>query len=95
MGFNDGTGGIKGRDSKYGPQWRKHINSQHYSRTKRVAMALEKRARDTNTHISQVCLEFQGLCEAKKCSVSNLVTEFQAMGLIEKKGARGKNTTNN
>ena len=92
--FNDGYGGIVGRDKKYGPKWRKHINSQHYPRTKRVAMALETYAATNKRDITIVCEQFQSLYEARKCSVSNLVTEFQQLGLITKKGARGRNNAN-
>ena len=91
--FDDGTGGIKGRDKAHGTKWRQHINKQHYSRTKRVAIALEEHARNNNRNVKEVCHEFQKTYEELSCSVANLVRAFQEQGLIQKKGARGKQKT--
>lgn len=92
--FDDGSGGIKGRDEQFGTKWRSHINKQLYSRSKRVVTTLHDIANLENKRVKEVALEYNDLFVQKKCSVSNLVVEFQRRGLLRKKGARGKHKTN-
>jgi len=87
--YHDDHGGIKGRDAKFGAKWRKHLNAQHYSRTKRVVEAIEKHSErfdSVETAIGFLEDLYQTTC---KKSVSLMVTACQEKGLLEKKKPRG------
>ena len=88
--FNDGFGGVHGRDKKYKAKWRKHIDSQHHSRTKRCILGTQECAREHQMNEQEALAELQSMCEEEKNSVANLVQRFQHDGLLSKKSSRGK-----
>jgi hypothetical protein len=91
--YYDAFGGIKGRDEKLGSKWRKHLNAQHHSRTKRVVEAIEKHSErfdSVETAIGFLEDLYQTTC---KKSVSLMVTACQAKGLLAKKKPRGKQSS--
>jgi len=89
--YHDEYGGIKGRDATFGAKWRKHLNAQHYSRTKRVVEAIDTHSEkfdSVETAIGFLEDLYQTTC---KQSVSLMVTACQEKGLLAKKKPRGGN----
>jgi Transcriptional activator of glycolytic enzymes len=89
--FEDGFGGIEGRNKKYGSKWRKHLNVQHYSRTCRVVKAIRAFAEEQRMDTHDACATLQHHYKnTAKCSVGNMVKYVNSMGLLQKGKARGK-----
>jgi len=88
--FCDGYGGIKGRDKKYKAKWRKHLDNQHYSRTKRCVLGIETYAAQHKIKEEEALVVLQDVCVEEKFSVANLVRRFQQDGYLSKQSSRGK-----
>jgi len=57
--FDDGMGGVAGRDKKFGTKWRKHVESNHYSRSKGVVAAIEEYSKQKRILPAGACSELQ------------------------------------
>lgn len=90
--FDDGHGGVEGRDKKFGAKWRKggFIDVQQHSRTKRIVQAIDKLARDDDLTSEEAAEQLQPLFDKCRHSLSNMIKECQHMGHIPKKAVRGK-----
>lgn len=86
----DTYGGVAGRDSSYGPKWRKHINGTLYSRTSRLVQAIQADASDRLVPPEEVIAEWDPMFTESRYSVHTMVKKLQAQGKIPKLGARGK-----
>ena len=53
--FTDAVGGIKGRNKQFGAKWRRHLEVQHYSRTKLVVLAISNFANANKLKIEEAC----------------------------------------
>ena len=95
--FEDGMGGVAGRDKKFGSKWRKHIESNHYSRSKGVVAAIEVHAKQKRITPADACSELQMAFLAVKCSIGLFRSHCQNIGLLAKgkrRGRKSKNTNN-
>ena len=88
--FSDSHGGIAGRDEKHKAKWRKHLDQQHHSRTKRCIYAIKAYAALNKLPIEEAVGQLQGVCEQIGHSVSNVVRHMQSAGILVKNKARGK-----
>lgn len=88
--FNDGYGGIEGRNNKFGASWRKHLTSYIYSRTERTVKGIRAFAEQRNISDFDACRELQEVYEQQRWSVSNMVNYFNSSGLLTKRKPRGK-----
>jgi len=95
--FDDGMGGVAGRDKKFGNKWRKHVESNHYSRSKGVVAAIEECSKQKRILPADACSELQMSYLAVKCSIGLFRSHCQNIGLLPKgkrRGRKSKNTSN-
>lgn len=90
--FEDAYGGIEGRDKRFKSHWRKHLNVNHYSKTKRVVQGIRALARRENVPTTQACIALQPKYVDCKYSVANFVRWLQSNGLCAKMKTRGRHT---
>jgi Transcriptional activator of glycolytic enzymes len=88
--FQDGFGGIEGRNKKFGASWRKHLPHHSYSRTERTVKGIRAYAKQNKISDFDASRQLQEAFEQQKCSISNMVNYFIAQGLLPKKKPRGK-----
>jgi Transcriptional activator of glycolytic enzymes len=88
----DGCGGIDGRNkSNKGPSWRKHLESQQYSRTKRIVHALMSTAADRRRLPEELIADLETVFKVEcSCSVAKFVAWCQNNGMLKKQRPRGK-----
>ena len=55
--FNDIVGGVAGRDKKFGNNLEKHVESNHCSRTKGVAAAIEEHCKQNRIVAADACMQ--------------------------------------
>ena len=90
--FADDLGGINGRNQKFKSKWRKHLNTQQYSRIARIIAGIEKHANDNSVPWGDsIDALSQAFIIDGNCSVYNMVVVMQEQGLLPKKASRGKN----
>lgn len=88
--FYDKHGGVVGRDEKFGTKWRKGMNPQQYSRTKRVVDGIMQKAKMEGKTCASAAVELDVLFQDEKCSVGKMVEAMKEAGLLEKKKPRGR-----
>lgn len=88
--YDDGLGGVAGREQRYDKRWRKHLENNHFSRTKAIVAAIEAFAKEKNCSASDACSYLQEAYNSKNNSVGNFRTHCQNMGLIPKGKQRGR-----
>jgi hypothetical protein len=83
------VGGIEAREKRYGKKWRKHISSQHYSRTLRIVKMMKSKQMELGS--DQAMMEaLQPVFEQSKNSLSSMITACQQLGYIAKQKPRGR-----
>ena len=91
--FDDGHGGVSGRDKKCGSKWRKKIiDNNQYSRTKRIVLSIEKIAEEKEVPVHEAIELLQPLFDQCRHALSKFVSKMQEEGYIKKNKARGKAT---
>jgi len=90
--FHCPYGGIQGREMKWKGKWRKHINSMHFSRTKRTMLAVLGFAEEQCYGDSfDACASLQNKYAVDcNCSVAKFVELMKKDGLLDNKKPRGK-----
>ena len=88
--YSDELGGIEGRDKLHKSSWRKHIDYNHYSRTKRIVMGFKKHLATVDCSKEDGIDYFQQLYVASNKSICNMVSKLQDMDLIPKRKKRGR-----
>jgi hypothetical protein len=88
--FQDGFGGIEGRNKKFGAKWRKHLPKYLYSRSERTIKGIRAYAQQGQISDMDACRELQHVYEQQKHNVKNMVDYFTRTNLIHKRKARGK-----
>ena len=88
--YYDPEGGPDGRDKEHGSKWRKHIDGQHYSRTKRVVAAIKCYCERNRLKVNEGIAHLDECYQSTNRSVANLVRDLQKKGLLEKKKTRRK-----
>jgi len=85
-------GGIKGRNKKYGPKWRRmsSITNQHHSRTKRIIDAIALNACRNKVPVSEVINGYEDAFAQCNRSVAAFVKFLQDTGSIPRQKSRGK-----
>lgn len=102
--FADDVGGIKGRNKLFGAKWRKHLEVQHYSRTKCIIDAIKKHSDKNSLRIAETIAVMEAWW--KEAPVSMSLTKMKHLciekDLLKKGKMRGKQckkqntqTTNN
>jgi len=99
--YADHLGGIHGRNEKYGSKWRKHLDTQQYSRTSRVIRAIEQLSNErgiVGTELESVRPVLQGELDIVfrlqcKQSVAKMVKACQEKGLLPKAKPRGRQSS--
>ena len=90
--FSDEVGGIQGRNKLFGPKWRKHLNMQHYSRTKFVVTAVSNFAKNNKLKITEAIAIMDNWWKEKPVCTS--LTKMKALcgakGLVKKGKMRGR-----
>ena len=90
--FEDAVGGIKGRNKQFGAKWRRHLEGQHYSRTKHIVEAIAKYAEDNKLKIREACAIMNDWYT--EATVSQSLTKMKQLcinkGLLKKGKQRGK-----
>jgi hypothetical protein len=81
--FDDGKGGIHGRNQTDGAKWRSHINGSHYSRTKRVIQAIQKLATDGGITDQEAIRQLQPLFEESKACLSTMTKNLAKYGHLK------------
>ena len=80
--YDDGNGGVHGRERRHGSKWRSHINKQFFSRTKRIVSAIDKYIETRNLSWEDAVADLEGEWTAANRSAYNMVQYFQEQGLI-------------
>ena len=89
--FDDGIGGIDGRDRLHGSKWRKHLDNQRHSRHKRIVKGIQKFANDRGSTADEAIAALETVfTEECKTSPAKMVLYLQAQGLLPKAKARGR-----
>jgi hypothetical protein len=88
--FNDGFGGIEGRNKKFGPSWRQHFSTYSYSRTERTVKGIRAFSKQKAISDFDACRELEPVFQEQRCSVTNMVNYFTSSGLLTKRKPRGK-----
>jgi Transcriptional activator of glycolytic enzymes len=90
--FADGLGGIEGRNKNRKAQWRKHLNPQHYSRTKIIIGAIAKYANNHQVPVREAIAVMNDwyVEPPVSFSVSKMKEACITHGLIKKGNKRGK-----
>ena len=91
--FDDGEGGIAGRNKKHGRKWRKHLSAQQYSRTQRVVQAINKYSEVHNVPTEEAVYDLEEAFANVGFSVAKMVDYCKAKGLLTAKLPRGKKKT--
>lgn len=90
--FADDIGGIKGRNKHFGAKWRKHIEGQHYSRTKCIIDALNNYAENNQLKVEEATAVMNKWFVDPP--VSSSLTKMKQLcvekGLLKKGKLRGK-----
>jgi hypothetical protein len=85
--FDDGKGGVPGRDQRSGPAWRRgKIHPKAYSRTKHVVKAVEQLALSNGISHEAAIQQIQPLISEASGSLSGMVRRLEENGYI----TRGK-----
>lgn len=94
--YEDGMGGVAGRNEKLGRKWRKEANldASQYSRHQRLVVAIGKEAGLMSQQPEDVIADWEPLYAGCNYSAGNLVKGLQQVGKIPTKKARGKNKSN-
>ena len=82
-------GGIEAREKRYGKKWRKHISSQHYSRTLRIVKLMKSKQMELGSD-EAIMEALQPVFEQSKNSLSSMITACQGLGYIAKQKPRGR-----
>ena len=91
--FLDKHGGVEGRERHFGKhkaKWRRHLDNQHFSRTKRLVQAIVEYATSNDVSKEQACDELETHYQNSKRSLLNTVKTLQGLGLIQKQKDRGR-----
>jgi hypothetical protein len=88
--FSDPLGGVEGRNARYGPRWRKHINGMAYSRFMRTVQAIKAYSEEQGMDTFDACAELQGKFLECKLSLGKFVEVCKANHLLPTLGARGR-----
>jgi len=91
--FYDVHGGPAGRDATSGTKWRKHLDGQHCSRTKRVVVAIKCCCEQNRLKMEEGITQLDESCRSTIRSVAKFVRECQCKGLLGKKNSRGQTKT--
>jgi hypothetical protein len=81
--FDDGEGGVHGRNQKDGAKWRKHIHNTHYSRTKRIVQAIQKLAKDEGLTEQDAIRQLQPLFEESNTSLYTMAGNLVKLGYLK------------
>jgi uncharacterized coiled-coil protein SlyX len=81
--FDDGEGGVHGRNQTGGAKWRKHIDVTHYSRTKRIVQAIQKLAKDGGMTDQDAIRQLQPLFEESNASLYTMTGNLVKLGYLK------------
>ena len=88
--FDDGKGGIQKRESTLGKAWRRHLDQQQFSRTRRIIAGIDAYADSNGIAAFDACDELNQIFIDCKNSVGKTVQAFQQRGILEKGKPRGR-----
>ena len=88
--YADSHGGIAGRNDKFGPKWRKHLPTGHYSRTSRIIKMIESKSQVDGCSIEQTLAELQPIFVECEHRLAGMVAKCQELGYIMKQKPRGR-----
>ena len=88
--FNDGFGGVEGRNRLFKAKWRKHIDPTLHSNTKRAVDGIRNFAKREKFEIIQACISLQHHFVQCNCCVGKFVVVLQKMGLVLVQKKRGR-----
>ena len=88
--YADSDGGIAGRNKELGSKWRKHLPTQHYSRTSRIIKMIESKRQVDGCSIEQTLAELQPIFVECEHRLAGMVIKSQELGYITKQEPRGQ-----
>jgi hypothetical protein len=88
--FDDGIGGVNGRNVLRGAKWRKHLDNTEYSRHNRFVKGVLATSNQRNCPPEEIIAEWQPYFIAAGKSVGKLVLALQSQGLLAVGAKRGK-----
>ena len=92
--YFDKYGGAAGREvlfsGKNKSKWRKHLDNNLFSRTRRLVEAIVSYADNNNLSHIQACQQLECHYQESKRSVSKTVSKLQDLGLLQKRKDRGR-----
>jgi len=91
--FYDIHGGPAGRDATSGTKWRKHLDGQHYSRTKRIVVAIKCYYEQNRLKMEEGITQLDEWYQSTNRSVAKFVCECQCKGLLGTKNSQGRTKT--
>lgn len=86
--YDDGKGGVHGRDQIDGAKWREHVNLTHYYRTKRVIFAIQKMAKDEGISDQRAMEQLQPLWEESNTGLCKMTKSLMKRGLLKEGTSR-------
>ncbi len=87
--YDDGGGGIEGRNKKYKARWRRHLG-QHYSRTQRIITMIKAKSQQDECSVEETLAKLQPLFTECGHFLSKMISKCQEMGYIVKQKPRGR-----
>ncbi|CAB9518618.1 hypothetical protein SEMRO_949_G223660.1 [Seminavis robusta] len=88
--FEDGFGGIDGRNKKHGSKWRKHLPATELSYRTRLHNGIVSIDNDNNKETKDVIEEWEPLFTVARNSIGNLVKALQQQNKLPKGKRCGK-----
>lgn len=90
--FDDGIGGIAGRDKRYGPKWRKGIIApKQFSRMKMIMQGIRSiREAEMDLDDRDAVRDLEPKFKELKYSITNMAKYLQEAGHVKKQSPRGK-----
>jgi Centromere DNA-binding protein complex CBF3 subunit, domain 2/Transcriptional activator of glycolytic enzymes len=90
--FADCDGGIDGRERKLGPNWRKHIDRQQFSRASRVVAAIQTVMKQNGLTWEAAVEKLEPMFASSNQSTAKMVENLQTAGILRKGKPRGSNS---
>jgi hypothetical protein len=90
---DDLVGGFAKLEEELKSKWRKHLDSQHVSRIKRIVVGIKERMHSQCETFEEAMEHLETIFQEEACSISNMVSWMQRAGLLEKRAQRGGKKT--
>ena len=86
-------GGLEAMEATFKSKWRKHLDGQHFSRTRRVVLGIREYTASEGVDKATAIEALEAIFKESGRSVANMVVKLQELGHLKKKAKRGRHQT--